>query len=122
MAWVMRMVKMSIFDVHKAALKLLCFWEECGPFKTDQICGAFKAVSGSTTDATNSVQKCAKMVYDECSYKEFFSFRIGVNACHCVEQPNCDTPKSNPGLNIYTVDTCLGMIYLFLLTVVLQKG
>ena len=73
-------------------------------FLEDKICGEYKHVSGSLTEATNTFQKCNDMVLNECTYKDYFTWRESNNACHCVEETNCDSPESNPGLNIY--QTC----------------
>ena len=74
-------------------------------FLEDKICGEYKHVNGSLTEATNTFQKCNDMVLNECTYKDYFSWRESNNACHCAEETNCDSPKSGyPGLNIY--QTC----------------
>ena len=73
-------------------------------FLEDKICGEYKHVNGSLTEATNTFQKCNDMVLNECTYKDYFTWRESNNACHCVEETNCDSPKRNSGLNIY--QTC----------------
>ena len=61
-------------------------------------------MSGSGTEATNTFQKCNDMVLNECTYKDYFTWRESNNNCHCVEQTNCDSPVDADDLNIY--QTC----------------
>ena len=69
-------------------------------------CTAFKHVTGSATEATNTVEKCNAIVVKECFHTNFFNWRESNNACHCAETSNCDSPTANSGINIYqTPDT-----------------
>ena len=70
----------------------------------DMICGQYKHVTGSVTEATNTPEKCNTLVLNECLHKDFFTWRESNNACHCVEE-TCDSPKGNSGLNIYRTCT-----------------
>ena len=75
----------------------------CSPeiFKENSLCGQWKHVTGSSTEATNTPKKCNAVVLQECLYKDYFTWRASNNACHCVEEPNCDSPAIADGLNIY---------------------
>jgi len=42
-------------------------------------------------------------VISECNNKEFFTWRSTNNACHCVEEPNCDNLIGTYGLNVYRI-------------------
>jgi len=85
----------------------MLLWD-CSPYKKDLICGKAKHVSKSLKADTNTPEKCASFVSKECKYKDFFTWRKKNNACHCVDQPNCNSPKANKGLNIYRVSGCAG--------------
>ena len=72
-------------------------------FLPDHICGAYAHTSESLTAVTSSPEACATQVLAECGNKEFFTWRSENNACHCVEEPNCESPTSNSGLNVYRI-------------------
>ncbi len=59
---------------------------------------------GGTTD-TDTPSKCQAKVLAQCTNKEHFTWRSTNNACHCVEEPNCNNPSGNSGLNIYRIDS-----------------
>ena len=85
----------------------------------DKICGKYRGVTGHRTSATDSPSKCAEKVLAECANKEFFTWRQSNNACHCVEEPNCNSPGTNVGLDIYRADSCGGIVFFNFFEIVL---
>ena len=81
----------------------LCATVAAELFLPDHICGAYAHTSESLTAVTSSPEACATQVLAECGNKEFFTWRSENNACHCVEEPSCDSPTSNSGLNVYRI-------------------
>jgi len=78
----------------------------------NHICGNSQHVSVSLSEDTNSAEKCMSYVVNECSNKDLFTWRSSNNACHCVEESNCDSPNANDGLDIYQIDRPKGTDYL----------
>jgi hypothetical protein len=72
-------------------------------FSKNRRCGSAKHVSASQSQRTNSPEKCMMYVTRECNNKEFFTWRSTNNACHCVEEPDCDNQFVENGLNVYQI-------------------
>merc|ERR1712156_771039 len=72
-------------------------------FSKNRRCGSAKHVSASQSQHTNSPEKCMMYVTSECNSKEFFTWRSTNNACHCVEEPDCDNQIVENGLNVYQI-------------------
>jgi len=72
-------------------------------FSKNRRCGVATHVSASQSQLTNSPEKCMMYVTSECNNKEFFTWRSTNNACHCVEEPNCENQFVENGLNVYRI-------------------
>jgi hypothetical protein len=82
-------------------------------FKENMMCGKYEHVTGSKTELTNTSEKCNTIVLNECLQKDYFTWRKKNNACHCVVENNCDSPRNSSGLNIYQTCTPSGKLCQF---------
>merc|ERR1719445_1165702 len=60
----------------------------------------WEKVEGSSTDLTNSADKCFEQIVAQCDNLEWFQWRASNNQCACVMATTCPT-RPNNGLNTY---------------------